>query len=56
MLPLLISFQVQAGSIKIWRLNETAQAPVLLVGRVTAVQKGERVPENTLAWKTKHGR
>jgi hypothetical protein len=32
-------------------LKETADAPVLVVGRVLAVQKGERVADGSLPWK-----
>ena len=46
-----LPFPVQAGSVKIWWLKETASAPVLVVGRVIAVHKNERVPENRLSWK-----
>ena len=42
---------VEAGFIKTWQLKETAAAPVLVVGRVLDVQKGERVPEASLPWK-----
>jgi hypothetical protein len=41
---------VQAGFIKVWQLNETAAAPLLVVGRVLSVQKGERVPDGSLPW------
>jgi hypothetical protein len=37
---------LQAGFMKIWQFEETAAAPVLVVGRVLAIQKGERVPES----------
>jgi hypothetical protein len=52
-LPLLVSmpFCVDAGFIKVWQLNETASAPVLVVGRILDVRKGEPVPEGTLPWK-----
>jgi hypothetical protein len=43
---------VEAGFVKFWQLKETAAAPVLVVGRVLSVQKGERVPEESLPWKT----
>jgi hypothetical protein len=43
---------LQAGFIKIWQLKETATAPLLVVGRVLAVQKTERVPDASLPWKT----
>src|SRR5580704_17579823 len=42
---------VEAGFVKFWQLKETAAAPVLVVGRVLSVQKGERVPEESLPWK-----
>ncbi len=46
-----IPASVEAGFIKEWQLKETAAAPVLVVGRVLGVQKGERVPEGSLPWK-----
>jgi hypothetical protein len=42
---------VDAGFIKVWQINETASAPVLAVGRIVDVRKGELVPEGTLPWK-----
>jgi hypothetical protein len=42
---------VEAGLMKIWQFQETAAAPVLLVGRVLSIQKGERVPDGSLPWK-----
>src|SRR5579863_1314307 len=42
---------IEAGFIKIWKLKETASAPVLVVGRILDVRKGERVPEESLPWK-----
>jgi hypothetical protein len=42
---------VEAGSVRNWRLKEVAAAPVLVVGRVLSVDKGERVPDGTLPWK-----
>jgi len=42
---------VEAGFMKVWQLKEIAAAPVLVVGRVLGVQKGERVPEGSLPWK-----
>src|SRR5580700_7966282 len=42
---------VEAGFVKFWQLKETAAAHVLVVGRVLSVQKGERVPEESLPWK-----
>jgi hypothetical protein len=53
MLLLLIGMPIDvgAGFIKFWQLKETAAAPVLVVGRVISVQKRERVPDGTLAWK-----
>src|ERR1700733_11101954 len=52
-LALLVSmpFCVEAGFIKVWQINETASAPVLVVGRIVNVRKGELVPEGTLPWK-----
>jgi DnaJ-domain-containing protein 1 len=41
---------VQAGFIKLWQLKETAAAPMLVVGRILSVQKGERVPDGSLPW------
>ena len=41
-----------AGRIKIAHLKDTEQAPILVVGRITAIHKGERVPENVLPWRT----
>jgi hypothetical protein len=40
----------RAGFIKVWQLKEAAAAPVLVVGRVLSVQKGERVPDGSVAW------
>lgn len=40
----------RAGFIKLWQLKEAAAAPVLVVGRVLSVQKGERVPEGSVTW------
>jgi hypothetical protein len=42
---------VQAGPIQFWQLKEAAAAPILVVGRVLSVQKGERVPDGSLPWK-----
>lgn len=42
---------VDAGFIKVWQLKETATAPVLVVGRVIGVQRGERVRDGSLSWK-----
>jgi hypothetical protein len=50
MMLLLASAGVQAGSIQFWQLKETAAAPMLVVGRVLSVQKGERVPDGSLPW------
>jgi hypothetical protein len=52
-LPLLVSMPagVEAGFIKFRQLKETASAPVLVVGRILDVRKGERVPDGTLPWK-----
>ena len=41
----------EAGSIRFWQLKEAAAAPVLVVGRVLNVQKGELVPEGSVTWK-----
>src|ERR1700733_5971088 len=51
LVPTAIPAGAEAGFIKFWQLKETAAAPVLVVGRVLSVQKGERVPDGTLAWK-----
>jgi hypothetical protein len=50
-LPLLIPAGVQAGPIQFWQLKEAASAPILVVGRILSVQKGERVPDGSLPWK-----
>src|SRR5579863_1922932 len=52
-LPLLVLMPlcVEAGFIKVWQLEETALAPVLVVGRILDVRKGDPVPEGTLPWK-----
>jgi hypothetical protein len=50
MLVLLAPAGVQAGFVKFWELKETASAPILVVGRVLSVQKGERVPDGSLPW------
>src|SRR5271169_4117832 len=42
---------LQAGFVKVWQLQETAAAPVLVVGRVLGVRKVERLPEGSLPWK-----
>ena len=42
---------VEAGFIKFWQLKEGSAAPVLVVGRVLSVQKGEPVPEGSVPWK-----
>jgi hypothetical protein len=42
---------VEAGFVKFWQLNETATAPVLVVGQVVGIQKSERVPGGSLPWK-----
>jgi len=41
----------EAGFIKVWQLKEIATAPVLVVGRVLAVQKRERAPDGSVPWK-----
>jgi len=51
LVPAAIPAGAEAGFIKFWQLKETAAASVLVVGRVLSVQKGERVPDGTLAWK-----
>ncbi len=50
-LMLLAPASGQAGFIKFWQLKEAAAAPVLVVGRVLSVQKGERVADGSLPWK-----
>jgi hypothetical protein len=40
----------KAGQIKFWQLKEAAAAPVLVVGRVLSVQKGEGVADGSVAW------
>src|SRR5580698_7267516 len=42
---------VEAGFIKFWQLKEASAAPVLVVGRVLSVQKGEPVPGGSVPWK-----
>lgn len=42
---------IEAGSLRFWQLKDTAGAPVLVVGRVLSVQKGERIPDGSLPWK-----
>jgi hypothetical protein len=42
---------VEASLMKIWQFQETAAAPVLVVGRVLSIQKGARVPDGSLSWK-----
>jgi len=49
-LALLAPGGLQAGFVKIWQLKEIAAAPVLVVGRVLSVQKGETVPDGSLPW------
>jgi hypothetical protein len=51
MLLLLAATGAEAGFLKTWQLKETAEAPVLVVGRVIGVQKVERVPNESLTWK-----
>lgn len=53
MLLLLVGMPVEseAGAIRVWKLKEIAEAPVLVVGRVLNVEKGERVPDGSLPWK-----
>lgn len=44
-------FAAQAGvMMKTWQLKETATAPILVVGRVAAVHKNQRVPDGSLPW------
>jgi hypothetical protein len=52
-LPLLVSTPagVEAGFVKFWQIGETASAPVLVVGQILDVRKGEPVPEGSLPWK-----
>ena len=42
---------LHAGFLKEWQVNETASAPVLVTGRITAVHRNERVPDDRLSWK-----
>ena len=42
---------LEAGFVKIWQLKETASAPVLVVGRIVGVHKGDPIPEGSLPWK-----
>jgi hypothetical protein len=42
---------VEAGFVKIWQIEETAAAPVLVVVRVLSVRNGAPIPEGSLAWK-----
>jgi hypothetical protein len=49
LLPLPLS--LHAGFIKEWQVKETASAPVLVTGRILAVHRNERVPEDQLSWK-----
>ena len=51
LLLLVMPVGVLAGFVKVWQLQETAAAPVLVVGRVLGVQKVERLPEGSLPWK-----
>ncbi len=46
----LVPPQVEASLVKFNQLEETAQAPVLVVGRVTSVQKGEILPAGSMPW------
>jgi len=41
---------VEGGPIQFWQLKEAAAAPLLVVGRVLSVQKGEPVPEGSMPW------
>src|ERR1039458_9874764 len=51
LLLLVMPVGVLAGFVKVWQLQETAAAPVLVVGRVLGVQKVERLPQGSLPWK-----
>jgi hypothetical protein len=42
---------LEAGFVKVWELKEIASAPVLVVGRIVAVHKGDPVPQESLPWK-----
>jgi hypothetical protein len=42
--------RAEAGFVKTWQLKEAAAAPVLVVGEVVSVQKGERAADGTLPW------
>jgi hypothetical protein len=42
---------LNAGFVKIWQLKEIASAPVLIVGRIAAVHKGDPVQQESLQWK-----
>jgi hypothetical protein len=44
------SQNAQAGKITVWHLEETAKAPVLAVGRVITLQRGEIVPDSSVPW------
>jgi hypothetical protein len=37
--------------LKEWQVKETASAPVLVTGRILAVHRNERVPDDQLSWK-----
>ncbi len=41
---------LHAGFIKVWQLNETETAPVLVTGQVIAVHQGERAVKESAAW------
>lgn len=45
-----LPYRAKAGFVKVWQLKEAAAAPVLVVGEVVSVQKGERVSDGTLPW------
>jgi hypothetical protein len=51
LLPVFLPAYANAGSVKIAYLRDTEQAPILVVGRIAAIHKGERIPENVLAWR-----
>jgi hypothetical protein len=50
-LPGCMPSRVEAGLVKVWQLKETASAPVIVVGQILDVRKGERVRDGVLPWK-----
>jgi hypothetical protein len=50
-LLLLLPLSLHAGFLKEWQVKETASAPVLVAGRILAVHRNERVPDDQLSWK-----